>query len=410
MIGIVLLILFFVFAPGAFAQSSQTSANEFYNRDSSGYSYRIGPVPPKIEQDWQIGVLPRDFTFGINPSGIDVQSYVRSLMNLPSIQAALQEYTGTPLYNDFLLRSFQNPTSASALANVTSLMNQQLTIRMLQDVLRRLQLGPDPAASIQAGSHERCVQLAVTFGLMSAETAEKQCAGTGGGGARGTMTFGTPSTTERIVSASQISGEDKQLLKDLVVDFKTSPLSGGRQDVQRVSPQRSVGDLRQELEDKICQEVRAKVQQASSGVRAGGPLSVEGTIPLTADALFRLARMEPSIRELSIQSICRQQSLVAARAKVLRLSQRFTQALEGVSSNQDVPQPVREEYRASLRNVLADVDLMAKQMDFEEKAARGILAVSTEQKRVEGKSAGSADVKTRSGLESGSSLEYGTGK
>ena len=131
MIGIVLLILFLVFAPGAFAQTGQTSANEFYNRDSSGYSYRIGPVPPKIEQDWQIGVLPRDFTFGINPSGIDVQSYVRSLMNLPSIQAALQEYTGTPLYNDFLLRSFQNPTSASALANVTSLMNQQLTIRML---------------------------------------------------------------------------------------------------------------------------------------------------------------------------------------------------------------------------------------------------------------------------------------
>jgi hypothetical protein len=29
--------------------------DEFYNRDSSGYTYRIGPVLPKIQQDWQLG-------------------------------------------------------------------------------------------------------------------------------------------------------------------------------------------------------------------------------------------------------------------------------------------------------------------------------------------------------------------
>ncbi len=231
-----------------------------------------------------------------------------SLMNLPSISAALQEYTETPLYNEFLLRSFQNPNSASALANVTSLMNQQLTIRMLQDVLRRLQLGPDPAASIQAGSQERCVQLAVTFGIMSPESAEKACSGGPGGSSRGIMAFGTTSTTEKIVSASQISPEDKQLLKDLVIDFRTSSLSGGRQDVQRVMAAKSVSDVRQDLEDKICQEVRQKVLKASSGARAGGSLSVEGTIPLTADVLFSLTRMEPSMREVSIQSICRRLS------------------------------------------------------------------------------------------------------
>ena len=394
----------------SFAQTGESSTNEFYNRDSSGYSYRIGPVPPRIERDWELGALPSEFTIGLNPSGIDVQNYVRSLLNLPSVSAALQEYTGTQLYNDFLLRSFQNPNSASALANVTSLMNQQLTIRMLQDVLRRLQLGPDPAASIQAGSQERCVQLAVTFGIMSVESAEKACAGGPGGNARGIMVFGTASTTEKIVGASQMSPEDKQLLKDLVIDFRTSSVSGGRQDVRRVIPAKSVSDARAELEDKICQEVREKVRQASSGARAGGPLSVEGTIPLTADVLFSLARMEPSMREVSVQSICRRQSLIATRAKILRLSQRFSQALEGVSSNHDVPQVVREEYRVSLQRLLTDVDLMAKQAEFEDRVARDILATATEQRRVEGKSAGSADLKTRAGLESGWSLEYGTGK
>ncbi len=394
----------------SFAEAGQTPASDFYNRDSSGYTYRIAPVPPRIDRDWQLGILPGEFTFGVNPSGIDVQNYVRSLMNLPSIQAALQEYTGTPLYNDFLLRSFQNPNSASALANVTSLMNQQLTIRMLQDVLRRLQLGPDPAASIQAGSQERCVQLAVTFGIMSVESAEKACVGGPGGNARGIMAFGTSSTTEKIVGASQISPEDKQLLKDLVIDFRTFSMSGGRQDVQRVMPAKSVGDAIAELEDKICQEVREKVRQASSGARAGGPLSVEGTIPITADVLFSLARMEPSMREVSIQSICRRQSLVATRARILRLNQRFSQALDGVSSNQDVPQAVREEYRVSLQRLLTDVDLMAKQAEFEDRVARDILATAAEQRRVEGKSAGSAHLKTRVGVESGSSLEYGTGK
>jgi hypothetical protein len=224
------------------------------------------------------------------------------------------------------------------------------------------------------------------------------------------MVFGTPSTTERIVSASQLSPEDKQLLKDLMIDFRTSAVSGGRQDIERVMPAKSIEDIRADLEQKICQEIRQKVNQAASGARAGGPLSIEGTIPLTADVLFSLARMEPSMREVSIQSICRRQSLVATRAKVLRLGQRFSQTLEGVSSNQDVPQVVREEYRASLGKVLADVDLMAKQMEFEGRAARDILAVSAEQKRVEGESAGSANIKTRSGVESGRSLEYGTGR
>ena len=35
--------------------------DEFYNRDSSGYTYRIGPVLPKIQQDWQFGSLGRPF-------------------------------------------------------------------------------------------------------------------------------------------------------------------------------------------------------------------------------------------------------------------------------------------------------------------------------------------------------------
>jgi len=66
----------------------------------------------------------------------------------------------------------KNITEASVLSNATSMMNQKLTIRMLQDLLRRLQLVPDPAASIQAGSRERCVQLAASLGLISVESAE----------------------------------------------------------------------------------------------------------------------------------------------------------------------------------------------------------------------------------------------
>src|SRR5437773_11081355 len=129
----------------SFAQS------DFYNRDSSGYTYRIGPVLPKIQQDWQLGTLGRDFTFGFNPSGVNIENYVLSLLNLPDIRTALQASTGTDVFNYLLLQSFQNPTEASVLSNATSMMNQKLTIRMLQDVLRRLQLGPDPGASIQAG-------------------------------------------------------------------------------------------------------------------------------------------------------------------------------------------------------------------------------------------------------------------
>ena len=234
--------------------------DEFYNRDSSGYTYRIGPVLPRIQQDWQLGTLGRDFTFGFNPSGVNIENYVLSLLNLPDITTALQASTATDVFNYLLLQSFQSPTEASVLSNATSMMNQKLTIRMLQDVLRRLQLGPDPAASIQAGAQEKCVQLAASFGLLSVESAEKICSGGLGGAARGIMIFGTPSTTDKIVSGSTMSGEDKQLAKDLIIDFRTDPLSSLRQDVYRVMPVKSVSDVRQELEDAICEEVRARVR------------------------------------------------------------------------------------------------------------------------------------------------------
>jgi hypothetical protein len=402
----------FLLAVLLFLGSSQLlfAQDEFYNRDSSGYTYRIGPVLPKIQQDWQLGTLGRDFTFGFNPSGVNIENYVLSLLNLPDITTALQASTATDGFNYLLLQSFQNPTQASVLSNATSMMNQKLTIRMLQDVLRRLQLGPDPAASIQAGAQEKCVQLAASLGLISVELAEKLCSGGLGGASRGIMVFGTPSTTDKILSGSKVSAEDQQLAKDLIIDFRTDPLSSGNQDVSRVMPVKSVSDVRQDLEDVICQEIRSKVEQASAGTRAGGPLSVEGTIPLTADLLFGLARMEPSMKEVSIQSICRRQSLVATRAKVTRLLQRFGQALEGVSSNRDVPQVVRDEYRTSLSRLLGDVDLLAKQMEFEERSANSIFGTLTEQKRVEAKAAGSAGTVTRLGAALGPSLDYGTGR
>src|SRR6266540_5548315 len=392
--------------------SSQLSfaQDEFYNRDSSGYTYRIGPVLPKIQQDWQLGTLGRDFIFGFNPSGVNIENYVLSLLNLPDVRAALQASTGTDVYQYLLLQSFQNPTEASVLSNATSMMNQKLTIRMLQDVLRRLQLGPDPAASIQAGSQERRVQLAASLGLISVESAEKLCSGGIGGASRGIMIFGTPSTTDKILSSSKVAAEDRQLAKDLIIDFRTDSLSSGRQDVYRVMPVKSVSDVRQELEDTICEEVRTRVTRAASGARAGGPLSVEGAIPLTADLLFGLARMEPSMKEMSIQSICRRQSLVATRAKITRLSQRFSQSLDGMSSNRDVPQVVRDEYRASLARLLGDVDLIAKQMEFEERSANSIFATLKEQKRVEARAAGSAGTVTRLGATLGPSLDYGTGR
>jgi len=384
--------------------------DDFYNKDSSGYTYRIGPVLPKIEQDWQVGTLGRDFTFGFNPSGVNIENYVLSLLNLPDVTTALQASTLTDVFNYLLLQSFQNPTQASVLSNATSMMNQKLTIRMLQDVLRRLQLGPDPAASIQAGAQEKCVQLAAALGLISVELAEKLCSGGIGGASRGIMIFGTPSTTDKILSGSKVSAEDQQLAKDLIIDFRTDPLSSGNQDVSRVMPPKSVSDVRQELEDAICQEIRSKVDQAAAGTRAGGALSVEGTIPITADLLFGLARMEPSMKEVSIQSICRRESLVATRAKITRLLQRFGQSLDGVSSNQDVPQVVRDEYRASLSRLLNDVDLLAKQMEFEERSANSIFATLTEQKRVEAKAGNSAGTMTRLGAALGPSLDYGTGR
>jgi hypothetical protein len=272
--------------------------DDFYNRDSSGYTYRIGPVLPKIQQDWQLGALGRDFTFGFNPSGVNIENYVLSLLNLPDVTTALQASTATDVFNYLLLQSFQNPTQASVLSNATSMMNQKLTIRMLQDVLRRLQLGPDPAASIQAGAQEKCVQLAASLGLISVELAEKLCSGGIGGASRGIMVFGTPSTTDKILSGSKVSAEDQQLAKDLIIDFRTDPLSSGNQDVSRVMPVKSVSDVRQDLEDAICQEIRSKVDQASAGTRAGGPLSAlkkrQGCLPFKADTTRRAKRWSGS--------------------------------------------------------------------------------------------------------------------
>jgi hypothetical protein len=81
-----------------------------------------------------------------------------------------------------------------------------------------------------------------------------------------------------------------------------------------------------------------------------------------------------------------------------------------VSSNRDLPQVVRDEYRAALSRLLGDVDLIAKQMEFEERSANSIFATLAEQKRVEAKAAGSAGTMTRLGATPGPSLDYGTGR
>ena len=116
------------------------------------------------------------------------------------------------------------------------------------------------------------MQLAASLGLISVESAERLCSGGLGGASRGIMIFGTPSTTDKILNGSKVSAEDRQLAKDLVIDFRTDPLSG-RQDVYRVMPVKSVSDVRRELEDAICLKVRDKVAQAATGIRAGGPRS-----------------------------------------------------------------------------------------------------------------------------------------
>ena len=43
----------YIVAVFLFLNSTQLlfAQDEFYNRDSSGYTYRIGPVLPKIQQD-----------------------------------------------------------------------------------------------------------------------------------------------------------------------------------------------------------------------------------------------------------------------------------------------------------------------------------------------------------------------
>jgi hypothetical protein len=111
-----LLLVFLVI--GSFKVS--LAQEEFYNRDSSGYTYRIGPVLPRIQQDWQLETLGRDFTFGFNPSGVNIENYVLSLLNLPDITTALQASTMTDVFNYLLLQFFQSPTEASVLSNATS--------------------------------------------------------------------------------------------------------------------------------------------------------------------------------------------------------------------------------------------------------------------------------------------------
>ncbi len=49
------------------------------------------------------------------------------------------------------------------------------------------------------------------------------------------MVFGTPSTTDKILGSSKMTNEDQQLAKDLIIDFRTDPLSSGRQNVYTVS-------------------------------------------------------------------------------------------------------------------------------------------------------------------------------
>jgi len=87
--------------------------DDFYNRDSSGYTYRIGPVLPKIQQDWQLGALGRDFTFGFNPSGVNIENYVLSLLNLPDIRTALQASTATEL-KDAICEQVRNRVAQAA--------------------------------------------------------------------------------------------------------------------------------------------------------------------------------------------------------------------------------------------------------------------------------------------------------
>ena len=80
-----LLAVFLLFGSNRFLLAQ----SDFYNRDSSGYTYRIGPVLPNIQQDWQLGALGRDFTFGFNPSGVSIENYILSLLNLPDVATSL---------------------------------------------------------------------------------------------------------------------------------------------------------------------------------------------------------------------------------------------------------------------------------------------------------------------------------
>ena len=63
-----------------------------------------------------------------------------------------------------------------------------------------------------------------------------------------------------------------------------------------------------------------------------------------------------------------------------------------------------------LSRLLGDVDLIAKQMEFEERSANSIFATLIGTKASRSKAAGSAGTVTRLGATLGPSLDYGTGR
>lgn len=364
--------VFSLLSPATWAQN-QSNQNQsdfsgvYKYGDSTGLMWGLPPPPPKIGQDWTVGVLPPTFGMNFNQSGINVQNYVKSLLGLPEIQSAFQGYTGTPIYNDFLLRAFNDPTGASVLANVTSLMNQQVTIRLLQDIMRRLILGPDARATMQAAAQQRCVELATVFGIMSVESAEAKCSGGPGLSSRGIMDFGAQSTTDTILSKSTIPDQDKQALKDLLLDYTKMPVANGQSTVSQQMPKKSAADFVQDIETQVCAEIHSNVEQTKAGQRVGGPLSVAGSIPVPAEVYVSLSGMEGAKKEMAIQGLCREQALAVARGKMIYLSQRFNQVLDGAEGDPSVTPDVANKYRAELRGLISDMDLMASQRGAEQR-------------------------------------------
>jgi hypothetical protein len=66
-------------------------------------------------QDWQLGTLGRDFTFGYTPSGVNIENYVLSLLNLLDVTSTLEQSTGAGVFNYLLLQVTQGePTNLPA--------------------------------------------------------------------------------------------------------------------------------------------------------------------------------------------------------------------------------------------------------------------------------------------------------